>query len=232
MSARRQIIAALSEDSLGGIATLADVDHAEQLVDALVAEVLGEAKREVVAWLVKKAREGTPIEQLASKVDRGAIRIFLGSEPYAEPLIVDRFDTAMEPALEEEQVFVVGSIAENGRPVALYFAPEDRRKVAGWLAPDKAEAAPLTVFRASHDAIVMGHYASREAAMDHVHATLANEEGGDVTARVIWRADDPEADEPEWECWLFDADMADDSPTGYVVTPLEVAAKYDPEADE
>ena len=39
MSARRQIIAALSEDNLGGIATLAGVPHAEQLVNALVAEV-------------------------------------------------------------------------------------------------------------------------------------------------------------------------------------------------
>jgi hypothetical protein len=39
MSARRQLIAALSEDSYGGIATLEDVAHAEQLVDALVAEV-------------------------------------------------------------------------------------------------------------------------------------------------------------------------------------------------
>jgi hypothetical protein len=37
MSARRQIIAALSEDSMGGIAT-----HAEQLVDALVADVRNE----------------------------------------------------------------------------------------------------------------------------------------------------------------------------------------------
>lgn len=40
MSARRQLIAALSEDSMGGIATLQDVDHAEQLVDAYRAEVL------------------------------------------------------------------------------------------------------------------------------------------------------------------------------------------------
>lgn len=40
MSARRQLIAALAEDHLGGIATLADVDHAEQLVDAHQAEVL------------------------------------------------------------------------------------------------------------------------------------------------------------------------------------------------
>jgi hypothetical protein len=43
MSVRRQIIAALSEDSLGGIATLHDVAHAEQLVDAHRAEVLHEA---------------------------------------------------------------------------------------------------------------------------------------------------------------------------------------------
>ena len=40
MSARRQIIAALTEDSYGGIASLSDVDHAVQLVDAHAAEVL------------------------------------------------------------------------------------------------------------------------------------------------------------------------------------------------
>jgi hypothetical protein len=49
MSARRQIIAALSEDSLGGIATLADVAHAEQLVDAHRAEVFAEAAEAVDA---------------------------------------------------------------------------------------------------------------------------------------------------------------------------------------
>ncbi|MFK0018256.1 hypothetical protein [Streptomyces sp. NPDC090798] len=43
MSARRQIIAALSEDSMGGIATLHDVAHAEQLVDAHRTEVLAKA---------------------------------------------------------------------------------------------------------------------------------------------------------------------------------------------
>jgi hypothetical protein len=43
MTARRHLIAALSEDSMGGIATLQDVDHAEQLVDAHRTEVLHEA---------------------------------------------------------------------------------------------------------------------------------------------------------------------------------------------
>jgi ribosomal protein L19E len=43
VSARRQIIAALSEDSMGGIATLHDVAHAEQLVDAHRTEVIAKA---------------------------------------------------------------------------------------------------------------------------------------------------------------------------------------------
>jgi hypothetical protein len=47
-------------------------------LDAYRAEVLAEAdllpKAHVVAWLTKKAREDTPVWQLASKVDRGAVR--------------------------------------------------------------------------------------------------------------------------------------------------------------
>lgn len=46
--------------------------------DAHRAEILAEAdllpKAHVVAWLTKKARENTPVEQLASKAARGAIR--------------------------------------------------------------------------------------------------------------------------------------------------------------
>lgn len=82
MNARRYLIATLSEDSMGGIATLQDVDHAEQLVDAHRTEVLAE----VTAWLVKKAREfyaigtrkssyqGSAVSAMASKIQRGAVR--------------------------------------------------------------------------------------------------------------------------------------------------------------
>lgn len=46
--------------------------------DAHRDEILAEAdllpKADVVAWLTKKAREDTPLWQLASKVDRGAVR--------------------------------------------------------------------------------------------------------------------------------------------------------------
>lgn len=50
----------------------------EAALDAYRDEILAEAdllpKADVVAWLTKKAREDTPVELLASKADRGAIR--------------------------------------------------------------------------------------------------------------------------------------------------------------
>jgi hypothetical protein len=53
-------------------------DSGRASIDAYRAEVLAEAgllpKADVVAWLTKKAREETPVWQLASKVERGAVR--------------------------------------------------------------------------------------------------------------------------------------------------------------
>ena len=54
------------------------------------------------------------------------------------PLIVSRFDVAMEPAPEEDQVLTIGCIADDGHPVALLLDEETRGKVADWLAPPVA----------------------------------------------------------------------------------------------
>lgn len=63
--------------------------------DVYRAEILAEAKVEVVAWLVKKAAEGNdPIESLASKVDRGAVRIFLGTGHYRDAMDAHRDEAA------------------------------------------------------------------------------------------------------------------------------------------
>jgi hypothetical protein len=51
MSARRKLISRLSEDSLGGIATLHDVTDAERMLDAYRAEVLAEAADKLVLEL-------------------------------------------------------------------------------------------------------------------------------------------------------------------------------------
>ncbi|MDV9194352.1 hypothetical protein [Streptomyces sp. Wh19] len=54
----------------------------------------------------------------------------------AEPLIVSRFDVAIEPAPEEEPVLTIGCIAEGGHPVALLLDTETRAKVGRWLTPE------------------------------------------------------------------------------------------------
>ncbi|MGW0993506.1 hypothetical protein ACWD5V_09385 [Streptomyces sp. NPDC002523] len=55
------------------------------------------------------------------------------------PVVVSRYDVVIEPAPDEEPVLTVGALAEDGRPVALFFDEETRRRIAGWLAPDVAE---------------------------------------------------------------------------------------------
>jgi hypothetical protein len=75
VSARDDLIDEYGRADTAPLGTLADL---KQKLDAYRAEVLAEAdllpKADVVAWLTKKAREETPVWQLASKVDRGAVR--------------------------------------------------------------------------------------------------------------------------------------------------------------
>ncbi|TRV72578.1 hypothetical protein FKN01_29765 [Streptomyces sp. 130] len=109
------------------------------------AKVIAERDAQIIAWLCKKAGEyrstrsrqhalqADAIDTMADKLRRGAVRPPLSKD--ADPLVVSRFDVAIEPAPEEEQLLTVGCIAEDGRPVALLLNAEDRAKVAEWLAP-------------------------------------------------------------------------------------------------
>lgn len=117
-----------------------DHDH----IEAHRLEVIAERDAQIIAWLGKKAREyrstrsrqhalqADAIETMADKLRRGAVRPPLSKG--ADPLVVSRFDAAIEPAPEEEQLLTIGCIAEDGRPVALLLNAEDRARVAEWLA--------------------------------------------------------------------------------------------------
>ncbi|MFE2967501.1 hypothetical protein ACFXKC_28285 [Streptomyces sp. NPDC059340] len=205
----------------------------------------------------------------------------------ATPLAVSRFDVAMEPALEEEPVFTIGAIAEDGRPVALLLDVEDRRKVAAWLAPVEEEkatataatatptgavfdplpgylhaigqaatqyerdlyaayrlaitevarlqaeiadedAAPeLTIYRPSHDSIVMGLYTTAAAAREHCEAEERHSWADGSNPTFDW-IEDEEDGVAEMTAWVG----GEECTTGYVVTALEVASAYDEEAAE
>ncbi|HSE05916.1 MAG TPA: hypothetical protein VLK35_17340 [Methylomirabilota bacterium] len=93
-------------------------------------------------------------------------------------------------------------------------------------------AVPKTVFRASHDSIVMGHYTTREAAQAHCEAKVQEEEPEGSILHLSWSADDigPDA---EYELHITPTRTGGlIRGTGYVVTPVEVASAYDPDADE
>ncbi|WP_097964904.1 hypothetical protein [Streptomyces sp. or20] len=140
MSARHDLLAAVSFNDAANAGSTP-----EELVDAHRLEAIAERDAQIIEWLLKKAREegrsnkdsrtrGDVLARMADKLSRGAVRPPLSRG--SDPLIVNRFDVAMEPAVEEEQVLTVGCIDENGRPVALLLDMEARSKVARWLAPE------------------------------------------------------------------------------------------------
>lgn len=141
MSARDEL---LDEYGRAGTAPLGTLSELKQKLDDLRIEARNEAadwfaeypfpsadsdwargRDEAVAWMVSVLRNPNPQRSDVAE---------LADQPTV-PLVVSRFDTAMEPAPEEEQIFVIGAVAEDGRPVALLLDVEDRRKVAGWLGP-------------------------------------------------------------------------------------------------
>lgn len=124
-------------------------DTLTDLLDAYRLEVIAERDTQTIEWLEKKAQEegranrdsrnrGDVLTRMADKLSRGAVRPPLSKR--ADPVTVSRFDVAMEPAPEEEQILTIGCIDENGRPVALLLDMETRSKVARWLAPELTEA--------------------------------------------------------------------------------------------
>lgn len=68
--------------------------------DYVRAEVLAEAKIEVIAWLMAKAAEDAwwDLGVLASKIDRGAVRIFLGAKSYRDVMVEHRAQGLREAA--------------------------------------------------------------------------------------------------------------------------------------
>ncbi|MFF5435184.1 hypothetical protein ACFY5K_34890 [Streptomyces griseofuscus] len=116
------------------------------------------AERERFGWLDKETRlqgdavraKAAFLRRLAEDVERekdtsGSTQLPAGESTLGtpasagDPLVVCQYDVVIEPAPEEEPVLTFGAVAEGGRPVALLFDRESRRRIAGWLAPDLAE---------------------------------------------------------------------------------------------
>ncbi|WP_199800655.1 hypothetical protein [Streptomyces marianii] len=87
----------------------------------------------------------------------------------------------------------------------------------------------LTVYRASHDSIVMGLYTTATEARAHCVAEERHSWAKHETPLFDWIEDEEDG---VAELVTVDKGGETESETGYVVTAIEVASTYDEEADE
>ncbi|MFD4745012.1 hypothetical protein ACFWOS_06085 [Streptomyces rubiginosohelvolus] len=95
-----------------------------------------------------------------------------------------------------------------------------------------AATAPLTVYRAEHETIRVGHYTTEAAARRHCESLVSDEYPADRTLTYLWAGLGDEDDDPEEPYELVvQVDGGAQVFTGYVVVPLAVAVAYDPDAE-
>ncbi|MFB7461220.1 hypothetical protein [Streptomyces sp. NPDC056188] len=188
---------------------LLDAEAETEGLRARVAELETEREK-LVRW---HGEDSKTITGLVARVDRHRARLV---------------------ALQNDALSMRGSLAPaDGDRKVPFELGETLTPAVDWLIARVAEleAAQGTVFRASHDSIVMGLYTSREAAQAHCEAKVQQEEPAGSIRHLSWSADDigPDA---EYELHITPAETGGlIRGTGYVVTPLEVASAYDPDGD-
>ncbi|WP_299542087.1 hypothetical protein [uncultured Streptomyces sp.] len=164
--------------------------------------------------------------------------------------LADHVDTEKDTAASAAAAFTPVHLILTGLARALREQPTGRRildglvvtgdgtaaETASWvtalahLAGVDVAAPPSLVYRAHHDAIGMGVYATPAEARRCCETALSREYPEDVALTFDWIGDDEDPLEPME--LVVEVAGGDEEPTGYTVTPIEVQAAYDPDADE
>jgi hypothetical protein len=184
-----------------GVSSLAGVIHAAMQTHSTAA---GIAMAVDAAGLLMSPETAAEIERLRASATGAHRRIEEVLDYYAEAV-------ATVARLEQKRV-------ELER-----IANTERERVAEL---ERHAAADVTVYRASHESIVIGHYTTAAAAREHCEAYVQREHPGAV---LDWIADEDDELSP---AELAEQVGDEESLTGYVVTPVSVAAAYDPDGDE
>ncbi|MFE6354323.1 hypothetical protein ACFVOO_15995 [Streptomyces rochei] len=159
---------------------------------------------------------------LGARLPKDDLRLALGSViDYATELKRQRNvfrDQRNNVVATNEQL--LAKVEESGQ--ARLRAENDARTLTRQVA--ELEAAPRTVYRAAHDSIPMGLYTTAAEARKHCETELRREWPNSL---LDWIEDEEDA-----VAELVAENADGETPTGYVVEALEVAARYDAEADE
>lgn len=149
--------------------------------------------------------------------------------------------TAIARALREQPTAarLLDGLHELGEAVV----QEDLGEIAAWAdalgslahiddalgTADAEPAAAHTDWRAEHEGIHVGHYTTEAEARRHCEALVSDEHPADRALVFDWIGDEDDPEEPSE--LTVQVDGGDETPTGYVVVPLSIAAEYDPHAE-
>lgn len=127
-------------------------------------------------------------------------------------------DSGMPPADAEAWNAVAGVRPDGSGVVKAISDPSD-------------DVAGLTIYQASHDSIALGLYTTRSAARQHCQTLMERTAVGALEWRPDgeWREDDDGEPGPDEAEELYEYGTHETSswgPTGFVVTPVLVAAAY------
>lgn len=126
-----------------------------------------------------------------------------------------------------------GALATEGLVYAVLSLSEQLHQLVAAQTPATPEPVELVVYRAYHETVPLGMYATREAAQEHCLADAKN--NGDDVAEAAWWSQDEDDPEGSEECLVlhdYSGDKGGDLLTDYSVMPLTVATAYDPDAED
>jgi hypothetical protein len=191
-------------------------------MERLRASATGAHRRieEVLDYLAEK--DAVQLSEDAGVMGFHIVAVLDGPGPTAAERAEQRAKAAQQQADYAEAVATVARL-EQKRVELERIANAERERVAEL---ERQAAADVTVYRASHDSIVIGHYTTAAAAREHCEAYVQREHPGAV---LDWIADEDDELSP---AELAEQVGDEESLTGYVVTPVTVAAAYDPDGDE
>ncbi|MFJ3705063.1 MULTISPECIES: hypothetical protein [unclassified Streptomyces] len=117
---------------------------------------------------------------------------------------------------------------------------EDAEETAAWVAAlchlvglENVAPSPAIYYRAEHSGIVAGRYTTAAEAQRHCEALVSREYPASAAVLFEWCVDEDEPDEGGLPGLELDVQVdGEHVSTGYIVTPVGVAAAYDPDADE
>ncbi|MFI6347280.1 hypothetical protein [Streptomyces sp. NPDC050560] len=139
-------------------------------------------------------------------------------------------DPDRRAAAQVHATLALGAATAMAAPVDGETAGLNVEEYDAWRAAVEGKPAPartLTVYRASHDPIVMGLYTTAAKARKHCETDERRSWPTGTRLSFDWIEDEKDGVAE----LVVVAGQNEESTTGYTVTSLKVAAEYDPEAD-